>query len=71
MSRDSISIQVNGKPHQLDAPMTVAQLLDTMGLDNRHLAVECNLQLVPRSTHASRVLAEGDRLEIVTLVGGG
>ncbi len=49
----------------------MAQLLAAMELDNRHLAVECNLELVPRVAHPSKVLVEGDQLEIVTLVGGG
>jgi len=40
-------------------------------LDPRRLAVELNLELVPRAEHARQKLAEGDRLEIVTLVGGG
>ena len=66
-----MEIQVNGEPRQVDDPTTVAQLLDAMGLDNRQLAVEWNRQLVPRGTHASKVLAESDQLEIVTLVGGG
>ncbi len=66
-----MKIQVNGEPRQVDEATTVAQLLDAMGLDNRQLAVECNLELVPRGAHASKVLVEGDRLEIVTLVGGG
>ena len=71
MASKPISIQVNGEPRQVDAKSTVAQLLAAMQLDNRQLAVECNLELVPRGAHAGRVLAEGDRLEIVTLVGGG
>jgi sulfur carrier protein len=71
MPSKPIGIQVNGDPRQVDQQTTVAQLLDAMGLDNRQLAVECNLQLVPRGAHATRVLTAGDRLEIVTLVGGG
>jgi sulfur carrier protein len=62
---------VNGEPRQVDDRTTVAQLLEAMEFDNRQLAVECNLELVPRGAHACRVLTEGDRLEIVTLVGGG
>ena len=70
-SNGCIQIQVNGESRQVDRQTTMAQLLDAMGLDNRQLAVECNLQLVPRGEHASKQLAEGDQLEIVTLVGGG
>jgi len=71
MSNPCIQIQVNGESRQVDQQTTMAQLLNAMGLDNRQLAVECNLQLVPRGEHAARMLAEGDQLEIVTLVGGG
>lgn len=71
MSNEDIQIRVNGEWQRVSRQTTMAQLLDAMGLDNRQLAVECNLQLVPRSEHASKQLAEGDQLEIVTLVGGG
>jgi sulfur carrier protein len=70
-SNGDIQIQVNGESRQVDRQTTMAQLLEAMGLDNRQLAVECNLQLVPRGEHASKRMTEGDQLEIVTLVGGG
>lgn len=71
MADHCINIQVNGEPRQVGEATTVAQLLTAMELDNRHLAVECNLELVPRGVHTSKVLVEGDQLEIVMLVGGG
>jgi len=49
----------------------VAALLDALALPSRQVAVEVNLQLVPRARHAEYRLAEGDRIEIVSLVGGG
>ncbi len=64
-------VQVNGKDRELVEGTTVAQLLEQLELDPRTLAVERNLQLVPRAEHAEAILAEGDRLEVVTLVGGG
>jgi len=51
--------------------MTVASLVEKLGLDARKVAIERNLEIVPRSTYASVALAEGDRLEIVNFVGGG
>jgi len=51
--------------------MTVAELLEELQLSPRLVAVEVNLQLVPRTRHAEQTLAAGDRLEIVSLVGGG
>jgi len=50
---------------------TVSDLLAKLGLDSRALAVEVNQQLKPRNLHSVTVIAEGDELEIVTLVGGG
>jgi len=49
----------------------VAILLEQLKMEPKYLAVERNLELVPRAEHGGCVLAEGDRLEIVTLVGGG
>jgi sulfur carrier protein len=66
-----MEIFVNGAHHELEPGATVAALLETLGLDPRQLAVERNLELVPRSEHARTVLAAGDRVEVVTLVGGG
>ena len=67
----SISVRINGKEHRLEAPVTVAQLLDSLGFERRKVAVERNLEIVPRSMHEATVLANGDRLEIVGFVGGG
>lgn len=64
-------IQVNGQPREVAAGTTLADLLKQMKLEPRLVAVEVNLDLVPRTRHAQYVLQEGDRLEIVTLVGGG
>lgn len=66
-----MQIQVNGEPREVEAGMSVAELLKQMELDPRYLAVERNLELVPRAEHAQTPLADGDRLEVVTLVGGG
>ena len=66
-----MQIQVNGQPREVVENTTVAQLLEQLALDHRSLAVECNTQLVPRREHGTHRLATGDRLEIVTLVGGG
>ena len=62
---------VNGEPHQVEEGSTVADLVRGLGLDTRHVAVERNREIVPRTAHADTTLAAGDRLEIVTFVGGG
>ena len=66
-----IQITVNGEPRQEPAPVTLAELLERIGLDTRKVAVERNLEIVPRSTYAATHLAAGDRLEIVHFIGGG
>ncbi len=66
-----MQIRVNGELIQIPEGMTVADLLQQRGLSPRYLAVERNLELVPRQHHAECILREGDQLEIVTLVGGG
>lgn len=64
-------ILCNGQPRQTATGTTVTALLAELGLEPKFVAVEVNLELVPRARHAERVLCEGDKLEIVTLVGGG
>jgi len=66
-----IQITVNGQTRSVPHGTTIVQLLEALRLPTRHLAVEVNLQVVPRRAHAAHRLSEGDRLEIVTLVGGG
>jgi len=66
-----VQIQVNGEAREVPDEFTVAELLALLGLQPKYLAVERNLILIPREEHASCTLQEGDRLEIVTLVGGG
>ena len=66
-----MTISVNGQPRAISPNSTIADLLGELGLESRNVAVELNLELVPRAKHAEHRLAEGDRLEIVTLVGGG
>ncbi|MFZ5829557.1 MAG: sulfur carrier protein ThiS [Planctomycetota bacterium] len=66
-----IEIQVNGQSTAVSEGTTVAALLAQLELDNRPVAVELNLQLVPKARHAATVVSAGDRVEVVTLVGGG
>jgi len=66
-----IQVMVNGKAHRFERPVEVAALLSTLNLVGKKVAVERNGEIVPRSAHASTVLADGDLLEIVVAVGGG
>ena len=67
----TIPITVNGEAREVPAPATVADLLASIGLDTRKVAVERNLEIVPRSAYADTELAAGDALEIVHFIGGG
>jgi sulfur carrier protein len=66
-----MQIEVNGQPREISAGTSVSALLAELQLDPRFLAVERNLELVSRDAHAHTQLTEGDRIEVVTLVGGG
>ena len=66
-----MQISINGESRDVAGDSTVADLLKVLGMQPKYVAVERNLELVPRATHADCVLEDGDHLEIVTLVGGG
>ncbi len=66
-----MEIYLNGEPRRFDAPLTVAQLLESIGDGQRRVAVEVNLEIVPKTQHATHALAAGDRVEIVHALGGG
>ena len=66
-----MQITVNGSTKLYEAPLAVAALLERMALAGKKVAVERNGEIVPRGVHASTLLADGDRLEIVVAVGGG
>lgn len=63
-------IQLNGEPRAVSAA-TILALVEELSLDPRKVAVERNLEIVPRSLHAQTLVADGDRIELVQFVGGG
>jgi sulfur carrier protein len=66
-----LEIIVNGQPRQVAASTTLALLLRHLEIPERGVAVEINGQIVPRARHAEQFFAGGERLEIVSLIGGG
>ena len=66
-----MQITVNDEAREVAAGSTIADLLEELGLRPKFVAVERNLELIPRARHAECELAENDKLEVVTLVGGG
>lgn len=64
-------ILLNGEWNEAQADDTVASLLARLGIDARRVAVEHNLEILPRSRYPETRLSDGDRLEVVHFVGGG
>lgn len=66
-----MEIMVNGDFHIFDEGITIAQMLVALDLPLKKIAVERNLEVVPKSTYEDVVLQEGDKLEIIHFIGGG
>ena len=69
--QQTIQIKVNGEDYQLVAAAKVSDLIAKMALTPERLAIELNLNILPRAKWNETVLQEGDKLEIVHFVGGG
>jgi thiamine biosynthesis protein ThiS len=67
----AMKLWVNGEERAVEAVADVAGLVAALGLDSRKVAVERNLEIVPRSTYAATPVADGDHIEIVHFIGGG
>ena len=66
-----IQVTVNGAARRFERPLAVTELVEKMSLAGKRIAVGKNGEIVPKSAHASTLVADGDRLEIVVAVGGG
>ncbi len=66
-----MDITVNGEKRRFEGPITVAGLLAALALQPRKIAVERNLEIVPKSLFDETALSDGDKIEIVQFVGGG
>jgi sulfur carrier protein len=69
-----MKLRINGEERDFSGspdPLTLAALVETLGMKSDRVAVELNLDIVPRDRWAATLLNEGDRLEIVHFVGGG
>lgn len=65
-----MKVSINGEMRELDG-QTVLQLLESLSIDPRKVAVERNLEILPKGEYASTQLVDGDSIEIVHFVGGG
>lgn len=64
-------LTINGETHQLNTPIKLSELLVKLELDGTKVAIERNLEIVPKSTYETQELSDGDKLEIVHFIGGG
>ena len=66
-----MQVTVNGEACELPEGLTVAELVERIGLSEQRIALERNREIVPRSEYGATTLATGDRIEIVRAIGGG
>ena len=66
-----VIVDINGERREFDAALRFSELIATLGLEGKRIAIERNGEIVPRSQFAARSIVNGDRLEIVVAVGGG
>ena len=66
-----ITVSINGEQRQFQQPVSLANLIEEMGLSGKRIALERNGEIVPRSTFTTQYLSQDDKLEIVVAVGGG
>ena len=71
VEKSPMQLTVNGEKHDLPAAISLLGLIEHFGLEPRKVAIELNLEIVPRSSYGQTLLDDGDRLEIVHFVGGG
>jgi thiamine biosynthesis protein ThiS len=66
-----MTLHINGQPREFDSPLSLASLVESLGMQAGRVAVELNRNIVPREQWPATALADGDQLEIVHFVGGG
>ena len=66
-----MKVHLNGAEREVPEGTTVLALLEAAAVDRRRCAVEVNREVVPKTRHGERALVPGDRVEVVTMVGGG
>ncbi|MFO7593804.1 MAG: sulfur carrier protein ThiS [Pseudomonadota bacterium] len=66
-----MKIYLNGEARQVPDNCSAAQLVEELGLTDKRIAMEVNMEIVPRSGYDSHTLSEGDKVEIVHAIGGG
>ena len=67
----NMQVQINGEARNFDGPLTVESVLQRLGFDPRKIAVERNLEIVPKGSYGGTPVTDGDKLEIIHFIGGG
>ena len=66
-----MNILLNNKPEELFDGSTVKKLLEIKNIKNIYYAVEINKRIIPKSDHETYIIKDGDKIEIITAIGGG
>jgi len=66
-----MNIYVNGEPHDVSQSFTAEELVKLLDLQNTKIAMEVNLEIIPRSQYSDHTFQDGDKVEIVRAIGGG
>lgn len=69
--KNTIDVVVNGSPREIAPSLSVRQLIESLGMGQQAVAAEVNQRLIPRGKQDTHILLPGDRIELVSLVGGG
>lgn len=66
-----LDIKINGQPRSVQPATSLTKLLEELSLQSKQVAIEVNMELIPRTKHSEYEIQSGDEIEIVTLAGGG
>jgi len=66
-----MNVTINGEEHKLSEALSMSALMEHLGVEPNQVAIERNLEIVPKSLHSKVIVAEGDVIEIVEFIGGG
>ena len=66
-----MNIFLNNKPEKFFGELTIQKLLENKNVKNKYYAVEINKKVIPKSAHSTHIIKDGDRIEIITAIGGG
>ena len=66
-----MNILLNNKPETIFDGLTIKKLLEQKNIQNKYFAVEINQKIIPKSDHGSYLIKDGDKIEIITAIGGG